>query len=279
MSIVDSLSAINSAPVINSPLVPKPKIDDGYYIPGVIISLINDGPATFATRKLLGSIRDTGSKILPFIMEASTPPTMRADLIPIFGHTFAKDVTWTWPTSVNQDGIDLKTGLYKKSYNAVNWHRVMACMVSHMRAWSYCEKLNVPICVLESDAIFCKTFKYRYLTENGFTNGVVGLNNPLGATRKARVFHARVCENIGAGVFPVPIVDESNDPPYPSGIAGNSAYVVTPIAARALLAKTKEIGLWPNDALMCRQLFPWIHISKPYYTNLQGTKSTTTGVM
>ena len=50
-----------------------------------------------------------------------------------------------------------------------------------------------------------------------------------------------------------------------------------PEAARQLLNKTVEIGMWPNDALMCKQFFPWLQIVTPYYTTIQkGLTSTTT---
>jgi hypothetical protein len=43
-----------------------------------------------------------------------------------------------------------------------------------------------------------------------------------------------------------------------------------------LLEKTSEIGIWPNDALLCRQFFPWLQHYYPYFTKVQGSASTTT---
>ena len=44
-----------------------------------------------------------------------------------------------------------------------------------------------------------------------------------------------------------------------------------------LLEKLKEVGCWPNDALMCKQLFPnELKVIYPYYTRVQGIQSTTT---
>ena len=35
--------------------------------------------------------------------------------------------------------------------------------------------------------------------------------------------------------------------------------------------------MWPNDAVMCKQLFPTLQVVYPYYTTIQhGLKSTTT---
>ena len=40
----------------------------------------------------------------------------------------------------------------------------------------------------------------------------------------------------------------------------------------------QEIGLWPNDALMCKQIFPFkLKQMYPFVTELQGVKSTTQG--
>ena len=115
-----------------------------------------------------------------------------------------------------------------------------------------------------------------------FTGGVIGLNDPIGATRKARVFDEKVKQTrLDAlpgklGISTVPYVDDAGDDPLPCGLAGNSAYIIKPWAAKKLLEKTVEIGVWPNDALMCRQFFPWLQVYFPYYTTVQRTASTTT---
>jgi GR25 family glycosyltransferase involved in LPS biosynthesis len=63
----------------------------------------------------------------------------------------------------------------------------------------------------------------------------------------------------------------------PQGLAGNSAYIIKPKFADMLLMKLKEKGGWPNDAIMCKQFFPMqLKVVYPYYTTIQGIKSTTT---
>ena len=76
----------------------------------------------------------------------------------------------------------------------------------------------------------------------------------------------------------VPNIDNSQEPPLPMGIAGNSAYIIRPFAAKELLKTTKELGVWPNDAIMCKQLFPWLRVVYPYYSTTQRNVSTTTQV-
>ena len=78
------------------------------------------------------------------------------------------------------------------------------------------------------------------------------------------------------GVHPVTGVnlpEEKN----PDGLAGNSAYVITPIAAKQAADLQRQIGLWPNDALLCKQFFPrQLKSYYPYITKTIQTKSTTT---
>ena len=61
----------------------------------------------------------------------------------------------------------------------------------------------------------------------------------------------------------------------PQGLAGNSAYFMKPSGAKKMIDLTAEYGMWPNDALMCRQLVPTLGQTKTYYTYVQGTESTT----
>lgn len=238
-----------------------------------IISLTNHHASTLQTRMLIGSIKKTKSNLEALVIDATTPATFTEDLAKI-DYIDATNLTWSYPVDPTQDRLDMKTGLYLKHYQTDNILAVASCMVSHMRCWQMCIDLYEPVVVLESDAIFTRKFDMHDLTKD-FNGGIIGLNDPRGATRKARVFHEKVSKT--EGLQKCPTVDEINEDPLPSGIAGNSAYVITPRAAKRLLEKTKELGLWPNDAVMCKQFFPWLQVVYPYYTGLQGGKSTTTG--
>jgi hypothetical protein len=104
----------------------------------------------------------------------------------------------------------------------------------------------------------------------------MGLNDPIGNTRKGQRFHAQV-ESHGKGIQDIPKIDMDGELPLPMGLAGNSAYIIKPHAATKLLEKVEEIGMWPNDAIMCKQLFPsLLKVVYPYYSNTQKTISTTT---
>ena len=164
---------------------------------------------------------------------------------------------------------DIATGLRLRAYETGDIKNRIACMVSHMRLWQECIDLGDKIIILEHDALFTNKFVHK----EGYMGNVIGLYDPRGMTRKSQVYHDLVSKQ--QGVQDVPYVDESKD--YPQGLAGNSAYIMTPKTAKELLLKTKEIGMWPNDAVMCKQLFPTLQVVYPYYTTIQhGLKSTTT---
>lgn len=282
MSLVDAINSINSTSTAKEsdykPVGVTNK-DRSHRIKAFIITLFNDGEATQAARKLMESIYESGSWIDPYIMDATTPRWIRKHLARIYDNETANSIQYTWP--IEGENYCKQTGLFRKAYRAADYRKVMACTVSHLRLWKLCVDINEPIMILESDAIFYRTFRYDMLTEYGF-RGICGLNEPFYATRKPAAFNNNLTDYIKreelnpVGVFPCPSVDNIGDPNLPQGLAGNSAYVIKPWAAKLLIDKTKEIGIWPNDALMCKQLFPFLQVTYPYYTRVQKLKSTTT---
>jgi GR25 family glycosyltransferase involved in LPS biosynthesis len=238
-----------------------------------VIADLNDHTSTVAARNVIQSIRTTKSELDPVVVQATTPFTLDHDL-KSFGLT-RND--WTYPRRAGETKIDIKTGLHLTGYNAKDINKVISCTVSHMRVWYFSVKANMPVCVLEHDALFTK----RFIPNTDLkTLGIIGLNDPRGATRKSQVYLEKVMkekrsESETLSFVNAPYVDDNQD--APQGIAGNSAYIVGPRAARQLLDKVNEIGLWPNDALMCKQFFPYLKQAYPFYTRLQGVQSTTQG--
>lgn len=233
-----------------------------------IITMLNNHNSLVAGRKCLQSIKNTKSLIDPYFIDATTPAELNQHL---------KDFNlslnnYTYPKSPAETKKDVTTGLQITGYRASDYTKVVSCLVSHMRLWKLCKELNETIIILEHDAIFTKYFSIKEIQEK-FTGGVMGLNDPIGATRKADLYDKAVKRNYSAGDFQVPIIDKVH---IPQGLAGNSAYIIKPEAAEHLLNKVYEIGMWPNDALMCQQLFPWLQQAYPYFTTIQGTKSSTT---
>ena len=236
-------------------------------IKGYIITLDTNQESVEATHKCIGSIRSTKSEIDPSVFVATVPRQIKRHLEEID----MGDVVWTYPLTKEEDGLDIKTGLYLRHYPTKKISNRTACMVSHMRLWHKCATGKKPIVILEHDAIFTRKFVFEPL-EKEFKGGILGLNDPRGATRRSDVFHNIASSKMG--LQPVPTVDDAE---VPQGLAGNSAYLITPTAAKKLLDKVREVGMWANDALMCKQFFPWMQVVYPYYTTIQrGLKSTTT---
>ncbi|MEL0255650.1 MAG: glycosyltransferase family 25 protein [Burkholderiaceae bacterium] len=223
-----------------------------------------------AAERCVQSIKSTHSKIEPELFSATTPANMKEHM----RETFGKVVPWNWPVDDHQNSYDLSTGLFKKTYPARDPMRVTACAVSHARLWKKCVDLNETIVILEQDALFMNTFNPENFS--GYEWGAIGLNDPRGATRKSMLYHKMIVED-GRSIQKVPSIDAFGAESLPMGLAGNSAYIIKPHAARDLLNKVDNVGLWPNDALMCKQLFRWLRVCYPFFTKVQGTQSTTTG--
>lgn len=271
-------------------------------IDAYIITLVNDKRATVMSRMCLQSIDEFNCEVDPFILPASTPDSMTKDLLNLCEDDIAFDkdvisnslfeitkghdprIKYTWPVNPADNILDLKTGLQLNAYRAKDHRKIIACAVSHMRAWTQCIKTNRPILVLEHDAEFFREFAMSAITkaaDNSKTWGVLGINGAqAGQTRRANVYSATMDKfaSTNKAIMPVPSVQGPGEPPVPQGLAGNSAYVIKPWAARELIEAQMEHGIWPNDALMCKELFPWIRQLVVPVTKIQvGSVSTTTG--
>ena len=197
--------------------------------------------------------------IVEFIQQTS-PETLEKDLNPFPG------LKWNFP--INTESRVDKSGMILQGYRTNNVNKVFACLISHARLWLRCIKLDEPIMILEHDAKFIRNFDPDFEWEGG----VLGLNDPRGATFNSAQYHVHIASK-GPGVYRAPYV---TDVSRPQGLPGNSAYIIKPFAAKQLLEKLKETGGWPNDALMCNQHFDWIKVLYPYATGLQSVRSTTT---
>jgi hypothetical protein len=175
-------------------------------------------------------------------------------------------LTWNYPwTGAHEDPA---TGLLKSAYITANQKARIACACSHYCLWSESAVKNITMLIMEHDAMFINKLDFNPEDTSAI---IIGINSPLGATRKANLFHKRVQESKSKFQL-VPVIDDDK---IPQGLAGNSAYIIKPEGARRLLELVKEYGLWPNDAIMCRQLISKLGITKTYYTKVQGLESTT----
>jgi len=220
-------------------------------------------------KRLRESIQETKSPLELNIWEATEPDTIDRNLSRL-KYLDKNDWKWTWPTSASENHLDMKTGIFKFAYGAADQNKKIATSLSHVTLWDAIVQMNETIVVFEADALLTRKFNPDEMGDAK----VCGLNDPRGATRRADVFHKRVSSR--QGVQPVPTVNQAGEAPVPQGLAGHSAYYITPEGAKELLDKVTDYGMWPNDAYMCKELFPWIRVVYPYYTKVQGTVSTTT---
>ena len=179
---------------------------------------------------------------------------------------------WTYPWE--GQSIDFKSGLTLNSYPTAYKERRIACFMSHYRLWHQCVEMDETICILEHDAIFVHNMTkdaYNDIIESKYD--IVGINNPLMATRRSKMFFD-IVKSSNSALQPVPTIDEFN---IPQGLAGNSAYIIKPAGAKNLLEAAKDYGAWPNDALMCKQIISNLGVTRSFYTKVQGLSSTTTG--
>ncbi len=177
------------------------------------------------------------------------------------------DLTWNYPWK--KEEIDNHSGLRKYPYQTSNKDARIACAVSHYLLWEMVAVLGEPVLVLEHDAVFTNELDFSIM-DTKFD--ILGINDPRGATRLSQVFHEKIQASL-SDYQPAPMIDI---PIVPQGLAGNSAYIMKPQGARHMISLVKKHGLWPNDALMCKQLVPNLGVTRKYYTKVQGTRSTTT---
>jgi GR25 family glycosyltransferase involved in LPS biosynthesis len=152
--------------------------------------------------------------------------------------------------------------------------------MSHYVLWQYAIQNDETIMILEHDAIFYVRNK-PFDPNIEFNGSILGLNDPRGATRRANVFHNKITptflplDNIlNPAPKDVPWVDDNKL--VPQGLAGNSAYIIKPKGARTLCELIAEHGLWPNDAIMCKQLMPGqLKTLYPYVTYVKQERSFT----
>jgi len=270
----------------------------------IIISLLNDAKSMKTTRHLLTEITVSGSNKYiknPYIMNASTPITAGHDLLRAMTEknvwkwdrskllkTFqkmptrtAEIINYTWPITSDQNRLDLSTGLYYSAYRANDYLKVVACTISHLRCWMHSIIYNTDVLVLEHDVRFVKPFYPKTIYDANKSFGIVSINDPRKATRQSHSYHYQLSEGFKRdqnNLQPVPTVNGPGDNPVPQGLPGNSAYIIQPWAAKLVIAKMCEVGVWPNDALMCKEFFPWMKCVYPYMTSIQTnvTSSTTT---
>jgi len=176
---------------------------------------------------------------------------------------------WTWANDNTSFALCPITKLRQHPYGRLA--PKIGCSMSHFLLWGMCVALDETFLILEHDAEFI-----RPLPNIDF-DGICQINDPTGATPKGAYWAEKMIErgkqHAGVHVWPKTKMF-AND--KPDGLAGNSAYLIKPWAAKELVTKCDQLGLWPNDAVMCRQLFPYLQELYPFVTEVKQEQSTTT---
>ena len=177
------------------------------------------------------------------------------------------DIKWNYPWE--GEVIDFASGLKKSAYVTANPKHRIAAALSHYSLWHKVSMMDQPILILEHDA----NFMYKLdLDTKKIPGDIVGINNPLGCTRRAKLYYEKIITN----QYMFQLAPYIDDITVPQGLAGNSAYIIKPNGGKKLLQLVDQYGLWPNDAIMCKQLIPDLYVTRKSFTTIQNLKSTTT---
>jgi hypothetical protein len=191
------------------------------------------------------------------------PATGKEDAMAELGR---QGLQWNWPSRV---AIPCRaSGLTMHPYRTSDVRARIGCALSHYRLWKMA--LSEPLLILEHDAVFLRALPREAFPEDA---DAIMLNDPAGATPKGKWWSEYLTAK-GPGIHRKTqvLVDGR-----PDGLAGNSAYVITPKGAQRVLAAIERTGLWPNDATLCRQLVPDLYEVFPFVTVARQQQSTSGG--
>lgn len=182
----------------------------------------------------------------------------------------AKGLEWTWPSLGAQTCP--RTGLKQYPYATKEPAARIGCALSHLELWERCVASGDPILILEHDAVFVSRVLESVLLPPADWSAIM-VNDPVGATPRGFLWSKWV-QLKGPGIHTKTEVFTDG---RPDGLAGHSAYIISPRGAARCLQLVHENGLWPNDATMCRQLVPGLYELYPFLTEVRQTQSTSGG--
>lgn len=176
---------------------------------------------------------------------------------------------WTWADMNTKKTVCPYSGLEQFPYRAKNLLTKMACSMSHYLLWRQCAADTESWLILEHDAVFVAP-----LPDCDFS-GACQINDPAGGGYRGQEHSQSMIERGTHGVHRL-TCKRPTDSRIPDGFSGNSAYMVKPWAAEKFVAAFHRLGVWPNDATICIQLFPWLQELYPFVTVVRQTQSTST---
>jgi GR25 family glycosyltransferase involved in LPS biosynthesis len=195
------------------------------------------------------------------IFNAVTPATVEAEMS-------LHGLQWTWANGNVSKATCPVTGLEHFPYRTQDIRRKMACAMSHYLLWLDCSEQDDDYLILEHDARFV-----RAMPEIQF-HGACQINDPRRAGYRGAWHSDTMSRRHTAGVHPLTAKREAGSL-VPDGFSGHSAYLVKPWAAQEFVNAYHRLGMWPNDATVCLQLFPWLEEYYPFVTIVDQRESTT----
>jgi len=171
---------------------------------------------------------------------------------------------WTWANDNTSVARCPTTGLRQHPYKTADQRMRIGCSMSHYLLWEKCVKLAEPILILEHDAVVL-----RPLPQIPYIGSAVMINDPRGATPNGDKWAAAIGAK-GPGIHAKTVIFDDE---RPDGLAGGSAYIIAPHAAAAAMAAFKHLGVWPNDATLCRQIIGGLRECFPFVTCVRADKS------
>lgn len=192
----------------------------------------------------------------------ATPKEIAVELMHEYG------LEWAWANGNTSNAVCPHTGLKQHPYKTHDLRQRIGCAMSHYRLWLECIEANEDILILEHDTVFL-----RPLPEIHLLGGALMLNDPKGATPRGDWWREQIIAK-GDGIHDKTVIFNTGQP---DGLAGNSAYVITPGAARVCVHSYERCGVWPNDATLCRQLVPGLREIYPFVTEVRPYKTLAEG--
>jgi GR25 family glycosyltransferase involved in LPS biosynthesis len=240
-----------------------------------IITMKDNPDSVKLSQRCIQSIEETKMPVDVHVSNAVVPKTLPDTLHSYFRNSEIPNIYYTYPKTPEENRHDLRSGLQLSAYPTADLDKRVSCLMSHYVLWQYAIQNDETIMILEHDAIFSRMFDPNI----EFSGSILGLNDPRGATRRSNVFHDKVKEPIPLDKIVKPVAKDIpwiDDKLVPQGLAGNSAYIMKPKGARMLCELIAEHGLWPNDAIMCKQLMPGqLKTLYPYVTYVKQERSFT----
>jgi len=178
-------------------------------------------------------------------------------------------VHWTWANLNTTDTVCPHTGLMQHPYRARDVRTKMACSMSHYLLWKESVASGEDVLILEHDARF-----ERELPDIDFY-GACQINDPRHGGYRGTWHSDHMTQRGTTGVHALTAKRKPGSR-VPDGFSGGSAYIVKPHAAQEFIDAYHHLGVWPNDATICLQLFPWLEEYYPFITWIDQQESTST---